>query len=287
MFKQLYYFLLALRPKQWIKNIIIFIPLLFSWLFTEVDSILKSIIIFFIFSIFVGCTYIFNDYKDIKKDKEHPTKKNRPLASWKLNKYFALSFWLLILILCLFFWFAYWWKTVWLLFLIYLINTLLYTLKLKNIEIIDVFSISIWFVIRWLIWTYVINVSISAWLMIILFFWSLRLWFLKRYQEVMLWKDTRENISKYNPIFLEQIISLITWIIIIGYSLYTFNSVQSERMVLTIPFITFLVIRYYYNIFFLKKYKESIENIILHDRYIIVCSITLFILIVSIILYAQ
>ena len=285
MFKQLYYFILALRPKQWIKNIIIFIPLLFSWLFTDVNSIIKSVIIFFLFSIFVWCTYIFNDYKDIEKDKEHPTKSMRPLASWKLNKWFAIWFWSLILILSLYFWFYYWWKIVWILFIVYLFNTLLYTIKLKQIEIIDIFSIAIWFIIRWLIWTYIINVPISVWLMIILFFWSLRLWFLKRYQEVMLWKNTRENISKYNSIFLEQIISLITWIIIISYSLYTFNSVQSERMVITIPFITFLVIRYYYNIFFLKKYREPIENIILHDKHIITCSIILFILIISIILY--
>ena len=284
MFKQFYYYILALRPKQRIKNIIIFIPLLFSHLFTDTFSIIKTSIIFLFFCIFAWCTYVFNDYKDIEKDRKHPKKKNRPLASWKLNKNFALISSIILLIITLTFSFKIWWNYICLLFIAYLINTVLYTLIIKNFEILDVFSIAIWFVIRWLIWVYAINVELSSRFLLILFFWALWLWFLKRYQEVMLSWDIRANISKYNDKFLEQITSIITWIIIISYALYTFNSVQSKLMVITIPFIAYIIIRYYYNIFYLKKYEESIENIILHDKSIIISWIILCLALIIILL---
>ena len=180
--------------------------------------------------------------------------------------------------------FKIWWNYICLLFIAYLINTVLYTLIIKNFEILDVFSIAIWFVIRWLIWVYAINVELSSRFLLILFFWALWLWFLKRYQEVMLSWDIRANISKYNDKFLEQITSIITWIIIISYALYTFNSVQSKLMVITIPFIAYIIIRYYYNIFYLKKYEESIENIILHDKSIIISWIILCLALIIILL---
>lgn len=280
MLKQVYYFILALRPKQRIKNIIIFIPLLFSHLFVDFGSIFRVIIIFITFCIFTWCTYIFNDYKDLEKDKNHPQKKNRPLVSWKLNRRFALILSLVLLLVSLLFSFFFWWKIVWILFVIYLINTVLYTLYFKYYEIVDVFSIALWFVIRWLIWTFIINVEASSWFLIILFFWALWLWFLKRYQEVMLSSNTRVNINKYNESFLEQVISIVTWIVIISYALYTFNSIQTKLMVITVPLLAFIIIRYYYNIFYLKKYEDSIETIIFHDKSIIICSILLFIILI-------
>lgn len=284
MLKQVYYCFLALRPKQRIKNIIIFIPLLFSHLFTNFSSIIRTFVIFIVFCVFVWCTYIFNDYKDIEKDRQHPKKKNRPLASWKLNKNFALILSIILLIAALIFSFIFWWISIWVLFLAYLVNTVLYTLIIKKFEILDVFSIALWFIIRWLIWVYIINVELSPWLLIILFFWALWFWFLKRYQEVMLSWDIRTNITKYNEKFLEQVISIVTWIVIISYTLYTFNSVQSKLMVITIPFISYIIIRYYYNIFFLKKYEDSIETIILHDKPIVISSILLVIILFVILL---
>ena len=281
MFKHIYYFILALRPKQRIKNIVVFIPLLFSHLFMNPNSILRVFIIFIVFSVFIGCTYVFNDYKDLEKDKNHPHKKNRPLVSWKLNKKFALILSSVFLIGSLLFSFFFWWSIVWILFIIYLINTILYTLCFKHIVIVDVFSIALGFVIRWLIWTFIINVEISPRFLTILFFWALWFWFLKRYQEVMLSSDIRVNIDKYNESFLEQVISIVTWIVIISYALYTFNSVQTKLMVITIPFLSFIIIRYYYNIFYLKKYEDSIETIILQDKSIVICSILLFILILA------
>lgn len=283
--KQLYYYILCMRPKQWIKNFIIFIPLVFSGDILHIPLLLKAILVFFVFSVFVGATYVLNDLKDIKKDKLHPKKKYRPLASGLLSPIFALSISWFLIVAMLLLWYYLFGFLVIVFFLLYLLNTVIYTLYLKRQVIVDVFSIAIWFVIRWLIGIYVIGVPISPWLLIMLFFGALFLGFLKRYQEVMLWTNTRHNISLYNAEFLKQIISILTTVILMSYTLYTFNSVQSELMLLTLPFVSFGVIRYYYNIFYLEKYEESIEDIILKDKWILFDIILFALLVLVLILF--
>ncbi len=286
MHKQLYYFFLSLRPKQRMKNIIIFIPLVFSGMIFNPVAIQESVVIFFVFSFFVGATYIINDYKDKEKDRNHPKKKHRPLASGMLNSVFALVWAIAIWLSMLYLSYLFWWIIVLCCFLLYLVNTVIYTFFLKKIEIIDIFSIAMWFVIRWLVGIFVIGAVFSPWLLIMLFFWALRLGFLKRYQEVKVGWDTRANLLKYNDHFLEQIISMITTVILMWYALYTFSSTQSELMILTLPLVAFGVIRYYYNIFFLKRYQESIESIVLQDKRILFDGL-LYVIAVWFILFVQ
>jgi len=269
MIKQFYYFFLWMRPKQWIKNFIILIPLVFSWSFFDINLLQDSLLWFILFSIFVWSIYILNDFKDIDLDKNHPKKKNRPLASWKLNKKFALIFSFFSILSSLIFSYFLFWNVVFLLFFLYLLNTIFYIFWIKNIVILDIFSISWWFILRWLIWIFLINTDLSIWFLLILFFWSLLLWFLKRYQEVKLWLKSRKNIELYNEEFLKYVISMITTLIIMAYSFYTFNSVQNQFLAVTIPFVVFWLIRYFYNIFFLEKYKEWIEEVILWDKFLL------------------
>lgn len=267
---QFYYYFIWMRPKQWIKNLIIFIPLLFSWFAFDLGAILNSMIVFLIFCIFAWSIYILNDIRDIEHDKNHPKKNKRPLASGKLNLNFALMLSLILISIAL--WSVYKLFDFWVLisFFIYLINTVIYIYFVKNIVIVDIFSISMWFVIRWLIWTFLIWSEISIWLLLILFFWALLLWFLKRFQELKLGLQTRKNITHYNEEFLKQIISMITTLILMSYSFYTFNSVQSKYIAVTIPFVIFGIIRFFYNIFYLEKFEHGIEEIILYDRYLLV-----------------
>jgi len=267
--KQLYYYIVCMRPKQWIKNSIIFIPLIFSGDVSQIWLLFKVVLVSFVFSIFVGATYVLNDMKDINKDKLHPKKKYRPLAAGHLSPVFAASVSCLLIIGMLILWWHLFGLVVIWFFLLYLVNTVIYTFYLKRQVIIDVFSIALGFVIRWLIGIYVIWVVLSPWLLIMLFFGALFLGFLKRYQEVMLWTNTRHNISLYNAEFLKQIIGTLTTVILMSYTLYTFNSVQSQLMLITLPFVSFGIVRYYYNIFYLKKYEESIEDIILKDKRIV------------------
>gem|GEM_PF-5087117 len=98
-----------------------------------------------------------------------------------------------------------------------------------------------------------INTDISIWFLLILFFVALFFGFLKRYQEFKLSIFSRKNIFSFNEEFLKQIIFLLTTLIIISYSLYTFNSIQSKLFSITIPFVLFGILRYLYNIFYLKE----------------------------------
>lgn len=274
LFSQLYYFIVALRPKQWLKNIIVFIPLFFSDNLTDIHKLSQSAFIFILLSLFIGSTYIFNDLKDREKDIHHPTKKNRPLASKKLNAYFAFISALILLVVTAWLMRYYFGNMVFLLAIVYLCNTTLYNLSLKQLVIVDVFSIGIWFVLRWIIGTFAINVELSQWLLIMLFFGALFLGFLKRYQEVKLWTTgSRSTMHEYNEEFLRQIISIITWVLLIAYTLYTFNSTQPKSIILTVPIVAFVIIRYYYHIFTLQKHAESIEDIILWDKQILISAV--------------
>ncbi|NDK08116.1 decaprenyl-phosphate phosphoribosyltransferase [Candidatus Gracilibacteria bacterium] len=225
--------------------------------------------IFLLFCLFVGSTYIINDYFDIDRDKKHPKKSKRPLASGKLNKYFALILSILILLLIPLVTYYNYSLIILALFLLYLINSIFYSTYIKNIVILDVFSIAIGFVIRGLIGTYIINVELSYWFIIMLFFGSLLLGFLKRYQEVKLGIDSRKNIKEYNEEFLKQIVSMITTVLLLSYALYTFQSIQNKFMIYTLPIVSFGIIRYYYNIFFLNKFDNSIEEIIFDDKFLL------------------
>jgi hypothetical protein len=114
----------------------------------------------------------------------------------------------------------------------------------------------------------ILQTEYSIWFIMMIFFGALRWGFVKRYQEIQVGTASRQNLNKYNASFLEQIIWMLMTVMITTYSLYTFNSIQSQRMVLSLPVVIFCIIRFYYAIFFQKKYVESIENIILHDVYI-------------------
>ena len=266
---QIWYFFLTLRPKQWMKNFILFIPLVFSGNLFHENLFLVSISGFFLFSLFSGSTYVLNDIRDKEKDQKHPTKCLRPISSGKLNPYLALVLSVVTALSVLYITFSFFWKYITILFLIYWINTFIYTLWVKHIVILDVFSIAFWFVLRGLIGVFLIHTEISLWFLLLLFFGALWFGFLKRYQEVKLGTPTRKNILAYNEDFLKQTISMITTCIIMAYSFYTFNSVQSKWMAITIPFVMFGMVRYFYHIFFLEKFSHSIEEIILKDWFIL------------------
>lgn len=222
-------------------------------------------LIFLVFSVFVGSTYIINDYKDREADQLHPEKKNRPLASGKLNTTFALSFAILLILLSLFGAYRIGGGWIFALFLFYWLNTTLYTLRIKHLVILDVFSIAVGMVIRGVIGIAILNAEYSIWFLLMIFFGALRVGYMKRYQEVQLGTNSRKSIQAYNATFLEQIIGIITTVMITTYTLYTFNSLQSKRMIFSLPVVLFCIIRYYYAIFFQKKYQQAIEKIIFQD----------------------
>lgn len=271
-------YVLLLRPKSWIKNFVILLPLIFSGKVLYVNSVFSSFFLFLLFSFFVGGTYIVNDLCDVENDKKHPQKKYRPIASGRISPFSAGIFAFFIISFSLLLCFYFYSFSIFLFFLLYWINTSIYSLFLKRKPILDVFSIAFWFVIRGVLWIIVISWFFSPWFFMILFFWSLWLWFVKRYQELSLWMSTRSVLLWYGINFLEQIISIMTAVLLVSYALYTIESTQSQWFLLTLPLVVFLVIRIYYHIFFLKKYDLSFEDIILSDFSILFSSFLFFII---------
>ncbi len=201
---------------------------------------------FVIFCILSGSEYIINDIIDLEKDRVHPVKRNRPIASGKLTIPPAMIF-ATLLIICV-------GVGSWLIntrffaiSIIYLILTLLYSLFLKHIIIVDLLVISIGFVIRAVAGCLAIDVFISPWLIICTFLLALFLVLGKRRHELILLGDETKNHRKvleaYSTEMLDQMISITTSALIISYLMYTFLS-DNIYMMLTIPFAIYGIFRY-------------------------------------------
>lgn len=217
-----------LRVKQWIKNFLIFAPLLFSFnLFNKTD-LLHSVYTFFCYSFLASFVYIINDLKDVEADKIHPTKKNRPIASGKLsvqNAYllalFSIAFSITLSLLIN--------KTeLYYILLGYLVLNILYAYKLKHISIVDCISIAIGFELRILAGCVAIGVVASDFILVVTFFLALLLAFLKRKGEIQsLASDSnkhRKVLSYYTVGLLDKFIFASATLTIIGYLFYSIDN---------------------------------------------------------------
>ena len=174
------HYIKVLRPWQWLKNTLIFIPYILGKEIYGAD-VIEVIYVFLIFSLFVSSTYIFNDIKDKDLDKLHPNKKYRPIASGKLDTKNAIIFSLLIFISTLlgsylinrltFFY-----------FLIYAFLTFLYTNKIKYIFLLDTLFVSLMFTVRVLIGGSVAEINPTIYLLFSIFFISCNLSISKKSQ---------------------------------------------------------------------------------------------------------
>ena len=264
MFKN--YFILT-RPFQWVKNVIIFIPLIFAKKLFELDAFVLSSIAFVSFILASSIIYIFNDICDLEKDKKHPIKKNRPLANNSLKKKDA---YLLIILLGLL-------LLVLLksnisiigIIIIFFILNIFYSLYFKNVIIIDLVIVSLSYVIRVLAGSIIINVALSAWLLICVFSTSLFLISFKRLAEIKISGfKSRPILKKYNNEILLKIIDVSAICSIIFYSLYTVF--VNPNLIYTVPLIFLGFFRYYYLYYTAKTFEESPVKIIFGDKPILV-----------------
>lgn len=216
-----------LRVKQWIKNFLIFAPLLFSFNLFNKHDLLFSIYTFFCYSLLASFVYIINDIKDIEADKIHPVKKNRPIASGKIsirNAYLmafaaiTLSALLSVLIHK---------PALYFILLGYLVLNMFYAYSLKHISIIDCISIAIGFELRILAGCVAIGVVASDFILVVTFFLALLLAFLKRKGEIQsLSSDSskhRKVLSSYTVPLLDKFIFASATLTIIGYLFYSID----------------------------------------------------------------
>ncbi|AXV36733.1 MAG: decaprenyl-phosphate phosphoribosyltransferase [Methanobacteriaceae archaeon] len=274
----------SMRPKQWYKNIVIFIGLVFSLNFLNPADWLNVIAAFVIFCILSGSIYIINDIIDVEKDRNHPLKRLRPLASGKLKLSHGLSFAIIFIVLAFagsylinipFF----------LITLTFFFLILIYSLFLKNFLIVDILVISSGFVLRAIAGCLAISVVVSPWLIICTFLIALFLALGKRRHELIIMggdaKNHRQILGEYSSEMLEQMINITTSILVMSYSLYTFFS-NNMYMMLTIPFAFYGLFRYLYLVH--SKNMGGEPEMIFKDRGMVLCLI-FWVIIVLLILY--
>jgi 4-hydroxybenzoate polyprenyltransferase len=268
----------TMRLRQWTKNLIIYLPFLFTlrqyWQpFTpEMYSMFATATAAFVlFCILSSVIYLINDLVDIEKDRLHPTKRFRPLASGALSPSAAQIALVIFLVfaLPLSFLLDFWLGIV---ALIYTVTMLIYSYILKNIVIVDVFTLAAGLVLRALAGAVAIHVPASPWLYVCTALLALYLGFSKRRHELALLEEDaikhRLILKEYTPEVLDEMISVTTASFVMAYSLYTFsadNLPKNHTMMLTIPFALYVVFRLLYLVH-VKNMGGSPEEMVLHDK---------------------
>lgn len=240
-----------MRIKQWVKNGLIFAALVFDRQLTNPTAFARTLAGFFLFCILSSTVYIINDILDVEADRQHPRKKNRPIASGKLSikaAWITAGIYLIATFIC-----AYLLSPGFLIIAIcYFVLNLAYSIRLKHIVLIDVVVLSIGFVLRVGGGVSLIQVErFSPWLYVVTFLLALYLGFGKRRAEMTLLSSSAANHRKvldgYSLPFLDQIMMMISGTTIIAYCLYTFsapNLPANHTMMLTIPFVVYGLLRY-------------------------------------------
>ena len=252
MIKKLKYHIDLMRPKHYLKNVLIFVPLVFSGLLLTPDSLIKTIVGFVDFSIVASTIYIINDLKDIEKDKKHPKKKNRPLASGKISINEALCQILIMLIVLILSMMIFPISVISMaLLLAYFLLNIGYSFGLKNVPILDVFIIVLGFLIRILFGANLIQVRVSKWLYLTIITISFFLSLGKRRNEILIQnkdKETREVLKYYNKEFIDKNMYMNLGMAIVFYSLWATDELIvlriSENLIWTIPLIIVICMKY-------------------------------------------
>ena len=244
-----------IRPKQWLKNTFVFIPMFFGGSLLDRQDVFASIITFLAFSFIASSVYCFNDIYDVEADRRHPVKCKRPLASGEITMKSAyllmgvmavLSF-VMILLLPVGRW------KVGLIILGYYILNLGYCAELKQHAILDVCIIAFGFVLRALAGGFATEIVLSKWLVMMTFLLTLFLSFAKRRDDVLRMQQTgeapRKNTIRYNLTFINQAITITASVTLVCYIMYTISPevvarVGSDYLYLTSIYVLLGLLRY-------------------------------------------
>lgn len=261
----------ALRPKQWTKNVVLFAGLVGVGRLFHIDSFLRAAAGFVIFCALAGVVYLVNDIADMERDRAHPRKRLRPIASGALPVSWAISAAIVLSVGGLVA--AFWLAPPFAAFgAAYMAVMIAYSAGLKNLVLLDVFAISAGFVIRAAAGAAVVRASLSPWLLVCAALLSLFLALAKRRHELLLLGERagayRPTLNEYSPELLEELISIVTSSTVVAYSLYTFfgETVPSNHaMMLTIPFVIYAIFRYLYLVHN-KEGGGNPDELLLQDR---------------------
>ncbi|WP_342552036.1 decaprenyl-phosphate phosphoribosyltransferase [Paenibacillus sp. FSL R7-0652] len=261
-----------LRPKQWTKNLLLFAALLFSFEEIRTETITAVVVGFLLFSLVAGCVYILNDYVDRERDKLHPTKKFRPIASGQVQPAHALMFGIALLVLSL--GAAFTMNPLFgVLCIVYFLLNVSYSFVLKHLVILDMMTIAAGFVLRAIAGGVLIHVPFTPWFLICTMLLSLFLAIGKRRNELTLLEGNtgshRKVLDNYSITLLDQFNTIVTTATIISYSLFTFTSDRTIHLMWTIPLVIYGMFRYLYLIH-MKNQGGSPDRVLFEDKPILI-----------------
>ena len=286
-------YLKLLRPKDWAKNLFLFIPLFFAREFLDRTKLIHLCFGFIAFSLIASSIYIINDYRDREDDRKHPTKCKRPLASGAVSPTSAI----LICIGLIAAGFGLAWSTrpefAAVLFAYFLLN-LAYCFGLKNIAILDIFILAIGFVLRIKSGSVISDVPLSEWIVIMVLLLAVFMAIGKRRDDVLLklssGTDMRRSIKGYNLELLNVLLAVVASIIVVAYLMYTMSPEVKQRMgtyrlYYTGVFVLAGLMRYL-QLIYVSEDSGSPTRILYKDRFI---QVTIFLWIISFmaILYSE
>lgn len=289
---RLYNVIKLLRPHQWVKNGFVFLPLFFDRHMMDVEYLIPAIVAFMAFSFAASGIYCFNDIYDVESDRKHPKKCKRPVASGAISIPLAYS----IMGLCFIFSLSILAMgggnfTEFGIIIFYVLMNIAYCVKLKQIAVVDVFIISLGFVLRVLMGGFATGIYLSHWIVLMTFLLALFLAFAKRRDDVVMYEESgvkaRKNVNRYNVAFMNQAIGIVAGITMICYIMYTVTPEVVERfgsqyLYITSFFVLAGIIRYL-QVTIVDLKSGSPTKVLLRDRFIQACiagwSLTFFLII--------
>ena len=286
---RIYEYIKLLRINHWMKNLLIFLALIFSGGLLNSSLFVISLFGFISFSFMASAVYIFNDINDINNDKYHFIKKRRPLASGKISIKSAIIL-LIIMVLLSILINIFLIKNIYglIVLCIYAILNILYSIYLKKVPLVDVLILVLGFVIRTYYGAFIIDIEISKWLYLTIMMGSFFMSFGKRRNEIIKYKSKyREVLKFYNKDFLDKYMYVSLVLTIVFYSLWSIDSntilrVGNDYLIYTIPLVFTIAMKYSLDI---EKddYGDPVD-IITKDKILMLLSLLLAI-IVAIIIY--
>ncbi|MBV9849598.1 MAG: decaprenyl-phosphate phosphoribosyltransferase [Armatimonadetes bacterium] len=265
--------LVTMRPKQWIKNLLLFAGLLFTLDQGHSSSeFQRAALGFVLFCALSSVVYLVNDLADRESDRRHPKKRRRPIAAGELSPQAALVAAVALGVCGAIFSFLLSFRFG-LVALTYLLLTFSYSFRLKHVVLVDVLALAAGFVLRAVAGAVVIGVSISVWLILCTLMLALFLGLSKRRAELVATRQagttgTRRILEDYSPEMLDQMIVIVTSSCLMSYALYAAASPAAGRhpyLMATIPFVVYGIFRYLY-LMHRHSLGESPDAVLLEDR---------------------
>ncbi|HPS01452.1 MAG TPA: decaprenyl-phosphate phosphoribosyltransferase [Candidatus Sumerlaeota bacterium] len=277
-----FHLLRSMRPRQWLKNLLLFAGIIFSHNYGHFDLLGRAVAGFSLFCLLSGSVYILNDLQDVEADRLHPVKRKRPIASGAVSPGLARSFAMIGALValgggfCLSVAFG-------VVALLYFLLTLSYSFYFKHVAIVDILLLALGFVLRSVAGVFVIRVPdgpfvpLTPWFIVCVLFLALFIAICKRRSELVNLGEAgecRNVLADYNAAFLDQIINISAGMAIISYALYlvTVTSVKNDPsgnrgllMLSSLPFVIFGVFRYLLLVY-KRNEGEAPDKIIFKDR---------------------